>query len=113
MRLLKWMLACCWTLGWSSVGFADEGGDVYKQSCAVCHAVGVAGAPGIPKLGVRADWSAQLTVDRSRLLHSVLRGKGAMPPKGGDASLSDAQATAALDYMLSKVNGRNMANEDR
>lgn len=31
---------------------------------------------------------------------SVLRGKGAMPPKGGNASLSRAEAYLALDYML-------------
>ena len=59
--------------------------------------------PDAPKLGKNADWKSRLLVGRQRLLRSVLNGHGAMPPKGGDASLSDAQAEAALDYMLSMI----------
>lgn len=99
MDSLKWLLVCC-MFAWHAAGFADEGGDVYKQTCAVCHAAGVPGVPGAPKLGAQTDWSNRLAVGRSELLHSVLKGKGVMPPKGGNASLSDAQAAAALDYML-------------
>ena len=103
MGLRKWILAC-WLLAWSGAGFADEGRDIYKQACAVCHSVGM---PGIaPKLGDRAAWSGRLATGRQALLHSVLKGKWAMPPKGGNASLSDAQAEAALDYMLSKIDSK-------
>ncbi|HEU0188426.1 MAG TPA: c-type cytochrome [Gallionella sp.] len=100
-RLVKWLLLL-WMMACSANGFADEGSDIYRQTCAVCHAVGVSSAPTIPKLG-SPDWSKRFAAGRSALLHSVLRGKGAMPPKGGNASLSDAQAEAALDYMLSKI----------
>lgn len=100
-RLIKWLLLF-WILWCSASVFADEGGDIYRQTCAVCHAVGVSSAPTIPKLG-SPDWGKRLAAGRPSLLHSVLRGKGAMPPKGGNASLSDAQAEAALDYMLSKI----------
>jgi cytochrome c5 len=31
----------------------------------------------------------------------ALHGKGAMPPKGGNMSLSDADVKAAVDYMVS------------
>lgn len=89
-----------------TAGFADEGGDVYRQTCAICHATGVQGVPGVPKLGSQTDWSRRLATGRSEMLHSVLRGKGAMPPKGGNASLSDAQAAAALDYILSKIEAK-------
>ena len=89
-----------------TTGLADEGGDVYRQTCAVCHAVGV---PGAPKFGSRLDWGARLATGRPELLHSVLRGKGAMPPKGGNASLSDAQAGAALDYMLLRIDNPRKA----
>ena len=99
MRPLKWIMAL-WLLGWGAAALADEGSDIYKQSCAVCHAVG---KPGAPKLGVRADWANRLVAGRKALLRSVLIGKGAMPPKGGDASLSDEQVEAALDFMLSKI----------
>jgi cytochrome c5 len=30
----------------------------------------------------------------------ALKGKGAMPPKGGNLSLSDADVKAAVDYMV-------------
>ncbi len=100
-------LLVCWMLGWSATGTADEGSDIYRQTCAVCHAVGVPGVPGVPKLGSREDWDNRLTGGRAELLRSVLKGKGAMPPKGGNASLSDVQARAALDYMLSRIEVKN------
>lgn len=96
-------------IGWGDTAVASEGGKIYKQSCAVCHADGVPGTPEAPKVGSRndpkfaADWYRRLFAGREALLHSVLNGKGAMPPKGGDASLSDTQAEAALDYMLSQI----------
>lgn len=94
---------------WSAATLASEGGQIYKQSCAVCHASGVPDTPDAPKIGSRnnpqfaADWYRRLFAGRDALLRSVLNGKGGMPPKGGDASLSDAQAEAALDYMLSQI----------
>ena len=36
------------------------------------------------------------------LVSTALKGKGAMPPKGGHASLSDAEIKAAIEYMLGK-----------
>ncbi len=81
---------------------ALDGGNIYKQTCATCHTVG--SASPAPKLGVRSDWEPRLATGRTNLLHSVMKGKGAMPPKGGNASLSDDQANAALDYMLLQLN---------
>lgn len=97
--ITKWIWACC-LFGWVAAALADEGRDVYRQTCAVCHSVNL---PGAPRLGDIAEWGNRLLAGRQTLLSSVLKGHGAMPPKGGDASLSDAQAEAALDYMLSKV----------
>jgi len=77
---------------------ALSGAEVYAQSCAMCHAKGVAGAP---KPGAVNEWKSRVALGRADLLRSVLRGKGGMPPKGGNASLSLAEANAALDYMLS------------
>ena len=34
------------------------------------------------------------------LYASALKGKGAMPAKGGDAALADADVKAAVDYLL-------------
>jgi len=85
----------------SGLAQADDGTDVYKQVCAVCHSTGMTDTP---QLGSQADWNNRMLMGRAALLRSVLAGKGAMPPKGGDASLSDSQAGAALDHMLSKIN---------
>jgi cytochrome c5 len=34
------------------------------------------------------------------LYTSSLKGKGAMPPKGGQTALADADVKAAVDYMV-------------
>jgi cytochrome c5 len=34
---------------------------------------------------------------------NALKGKGAMPPKGGNLTLSEAEVKAAVDYMLGAV----------
>jgi cytochrome c5 len=36
------------------------------------------------------------------LVQSVIKGKGAMPPRAGNASLSDAEARAAVEFMVSQ-----------
>lgn len=80
-------------------GMAKElnGREVYVQSCAMCHANGVGGAP---RPGRPDDWTERMKNGPADLLLSVLRGKGGMPPKGGNASLTRAEAYVALDFML-------------
>jgi cytochrome c5 len=79
------------------------GAEVYAQSCAMCHSTGNGGAPRLEDLRHSRGGSAN---GRAELLLAVLRGKGAMPPKGGNASLSTAEASAALNYMLDAPPGR-------
>lgn len=87
-----------------AAGFAAYSGEeVYAQSCAMCHALGTGGAP---RPGVAEEWRGRLGPGRADLLRSVLRGKGGMPPKGGNASLTVGEAYAALDFMLSGGNKR-------
>jgi cytochrome c5 len=76
------------------------GRDVFLQNCAACHVNGVAQAP---RIGSLSEWEPRLASGRQSMLNSVLRGKGGMPPKGGNASITDAQAVAALDYIVSRV----------
>jgi len=79
---------------------AADGRVIYVQTCAQCHANGLAGAP---KIGDKAAWTQRLALGRAAMLTTVLKGKGGMPPKGGNASLSDAEARAATDYMLEQL----------
>ncbi|WP_332816186.1 c-type cytochrome [Ramlibacter sp.] len=78
---------------------AGNGEAVYKQACVVCHAAGVAGAP---KLGDKAAWAPRLAQGMDTLMQSAIKGKGAMPPRGG-SSASDADLRAAVEYMVSSV----------
>ncbi|MBT8438510.1 MAG: cytochrome c5 family protein [Gammaproteobacteria bacterium] len=76
---------------------AIDGAAIYQQACFACHATGAANAP---KLGDKAAWAPRLPNGKAALLNSVLKGKGAMPPKGGRMDLSDEQISAAVDYLI-------------
>jgi cytochrome c5 len=70
---------------------------VYDETCHVCHATGLAGSP---KYGDKAAWAPRIATGVDALYNAALHGLRAMPPKGGNASLSDAQVKAAVDYMV-------------
>ena len=82
----------------------DKGKAVYEASCAACHATGVAGAP---KFGDKAGWKERIAKGMPTLYDHAIKGfqgkAGFMPPKGGNASLADADVKAAVDYMVSKA----------
>ena len=77
-----------------------QGKPVYDSACAACHTAGVAGAP---KLGDKAGWAPRLKSGMDTLYASALKGKGAMPPKGGNPSLADADVKAAVDFMVNQA----------
>lgn len=79
--------------------FAVDGKTVYGQTCAACHASGLAGAP---KFGDKSVWAARVGAGKPALVASVVKGKGAMPPKAGNASLSEDDIRAAVDYMVNQ-----------
>lgn len=78
---------------------AQPGKALYMQICQTCHATGLAGAP---KFGSKADWAPRLKSPKSEIYQIALKGKGAMPPKGG-SNVSDEEFKAAVDYMLKAV----------
>lgn len=80
-------------------GGAADGKKTYAAVCAMCHAAGVAGAP---KTGDKAAWKPRIAQGKDMLYTSALKGKNLMPPKGGAASLSDADIKAAVDYLVSQ-----------
>jgi len=81
-----------------------DGIQVFDQSCAACHASGIAGAP---KLGDQVQWKTRLAKGTNILYVNALNGisssTGVMPAKGGNASLSDAEVKAAVDYIVAKA----------
>ena len=79
---------------------AANGKQVFDSVCTACHSTGVAGAP---KLGDKAAWGPRIAQGMDTLVHSALNGKNAMPPKGGNPSLTEAQVRAAVQYMVSQA----------
>ena len=77
-------------------GGKPDGRKVYDTACMACHATGAAGAP---KFGDKTAWAPRLKTGADALYASALKGKGAMPAKGGNAALPEADVKAAVDYM--------------
>ena len=79
---------------------AQDGKGLYDKVCAACHASGVANAP---KLGDKAAWGPRTGQGVPALVATVIKGKGAMPPKAGAADLKDDEIKAAVEYMLAAL----------
>ena len=72
--------------------------ELYQGACLACHASGVAGAP---KVGDSAAWQGRLGDGMDALVASAIKGKGAMPPKGG-STFSDDQLRMVIEYILTE-----------
>jgi cytochrome c5 len=79
---------------------AADGKAVYDKVCFACHQVSVANSP---KLGDKDAWAPRLKQGTDALVQSVLKGKGAMPPKAGNPALTEAEVRAAVEFMVSQA----------
>ena len=80
-----------------------DGQQVYQATCVVCHDAGIAGAP---KLGDKGQWAKRIAKGLDTLYASAVNGvqgsAGAMPAKGGNPALSNAEVKAAVDYIVAR-----------
>ena len=81
----------------TGAALAADGKSVYDSTCVACHATGVANAP---KFGDKAAWAPRIKTGLDTLVATALKGKGAMPPKGGNMALSDADVKAGVEFMV-------------
>ena len=83
----------------------QTGEQVYKAVCSSCHATGAAGAP---KFGDAGAWAPRIAKGYDSLMTSVLKGKGAMPARGGSspADVSDYELGRAVVYMANASGGK-------
>lgn len=84
------------------------GEEVFKGQCAACHATGAAGAP---KLGDAAAWGPRIKTGFEALVHSALKGKGAMAPQGG-GDFDDTEIARGVAYMANAA-GAKFAEPER
>jgi cytochrome c oxidase subunit 2 len=77
---------------------AVDGKAVYDGLCAACHMTGAAGAP---KTGDKGAWAPRIAQGTATLHEHAIKGIRAMPAKGGNPGLADAQVAAAVDHMVS------------
>ena len=76
------------------------GEKIYQSACFACHMTGVAEAP---KPDDPAAWEPRLAQGMAGLLQASINGKGAMPPKGGFAHLTEDDLRNAIGFMLDKA----------
>src|SRR5690606_33945215 len=75
------------------------GEQVFESTCTACHTAGAAGAP---KIGDNGAWAPFIKAGYEEMLDKAIHGVGAMPPKGGNPSLSDFEIARAVVYMANK-----------
>jgi cytochrome c5 len=74
-----------------------NGESVYAGLCKTCHEAGVAGAP----IADSEQMSARLEEKGlDTLVANAINGLNAMPPRGGNPTLTDEQIRAAVEFML-------------
>ncbi|MEQ6917806.1 c-type cytochrome [Halomonas aquatica] len=77
-----------------------DGEAIYNSVCMACHETGAAGAP---VRGNADQWSARLEKGTETLYSHAINGFNAMPAKGGNPNLSDAEVQASVDHLLAPV----------
>lgn len=93
------VFVCASTLGVALAG-EKSGADVYNSACMACHSIGAAGAPIV---GDKENWNTRAEQGFEALVSNATNGKKAMPPKGGNPSLSDEDVKKAVEYMLAQT----------
>ena len=78
---------------------ARGGEEIVQAACGTCHVPGIANAP---KIGDQAAWAKLARAGLPAMMKNAINGKGAMPPRGGLADLSDAELASAIVHMANQ-----------
>ncbi|MDP2112064.1 MAG: c-type cytochrome [Thiobacillus sp.] len=73
-----------------------SGQEVYDAACVACHGSGALDAPRFENKG---DWNARIGQGYDTLVKNAIEGIRQMPPRGGNADLTDAEVARAVVYM--------------
>ena len=83
--------------------WSASGQEVYESACKACHEAGVANAP---KVGDKARWAPLIKEGLRELTADAIKGKGAMPPKGGHPELTRNDIGRAIVFMANQSGGK-------
>lgn len=83
-----------------AVAVKMSGQEVYNKACAACHAAGVMGAP---KVGAKDQWEPRVAQGLDTLTTHAVNGIRAMPAKGGNPALTEANIRESIVYMLGET----------
>ena len=81
----------------TDAGSVSKGEKLYDASCKLCHANDTMGAPAVGDAGA---WAAVMKKGMDKVLVNAIKGTGGMPPKGGNADLSDADIKEIVEFMV-------------
>ncbi len=84
----------------SAAPAAFDPAQTYQQSCSVCHASGMAGAP---KFGDSAEWATRMEKGMETVVANAISGINAMPARGMCMTCSDDNIAALVEY----ISGQN------
>ncbi len=90
-----YVLAAVLIAAGTAPAFAD-GAAVYNANSAMCQ------NNMAPKISDKDAWAPRIKQGTDALVASVIKGKGAMPARGGKPGLSDDDIKAAVEYIVSK-----------
>lgn len=88
------------TMAAAAPAAARSGQEIYNTFCMACHMTGAAGAP---ILGNAEAWGPRVAKGFDAVLSSALNGKGAMPARGGNPTLTDDEIRSVVSLMFDKV----------
>lgn len=74
-----------------------SGEDIYKASCAMCHATDAIGAP---MFGNVASWADRIAKGEEALINNAINGINAMPAMGTCGTCSTDDIAATVKYMV-------------
>jgi len=74
-----------------------SGEQVYTLVCAACHANGLLNSP---KIGDKVAWAARAAGGLEALVASAIAGKGSMPARGGNPTVTDPEISKAILHMV-------------
>ncbi|MES1989029.1 MAG: c-type cytochrome, partial [Pseudomonadota bacterium] len=76
-----------------------SGEEVVKAVCSMCHAAGLMNAP---KIGDKGQWGPRIAQGYDTLISHAINGIRTMPPRGGNAALTDGEIANAVAYMANQ-----------